>query len=107
MSGPPSPTDPEFFLKVIAPLVHNAFTSPLDSRNHYLGHCLATAKALARACFELAPTFFPSSTSSEVTVFFNANFVKSQERLSELAGLDIYQAEAFVLTMQRAIEDVG
>jgi hypothetical protein len=42
-----------------------------------------------------------------VTAFLNASFVKSQERLSELAGLDLYQAESFVLTMQRAIEEVG
>jgi len=107
MTGPPSPTDPEFFLKLVAPLVRAAFTSPLETRNHYLYQCLATAKAMGRFCFELAPMFFPASTTADVTAFLNANFVKSQERLTELAGLDPYQAESFVLTMQRAIEEIG
>jgi hypothetical protein len=103
----PLPSDPEFFLKLVVPLVRNAFTSPQDYRHNYLRQCLATAKSLTKICIELAPMFLPQSTPQSVVAFLNANLVKGQGRLAELAGLDAYQAESFVVTVQNAIEEAG
>jgi hypothetical protein len=107
MLSRPSPDDPDFFLKFVAPLVQNAFTSSQEYRAAHLKQCMATARALFRLCFELAPMYFPDVTPDRVTAFLDASFVKSQCRIAELAGLDVYQAESFVLTIQRAIEQSG